>query len=80
MSREERICWENINKQICVYFLLFDGMHGAAEGLSILQDIRDFRISWYLESISVWNLKSDQDKVAKRKEAMWCENWSLSRL
>lgn len=55
-------------------------MHGAAEGISIQQEIRDFRIGWYLESNSVWNLKSEQDKAAKRKEAMWCEDWSLSGL
>lgn len=44
-------------------------MHGAAEGISIQQEIRDFRIGWYLESNSVWNLKSEQDKAAKRKES-----------
>lgn len=51
-------------------FISYDGMHGAAEGISIQQEIRDFRIGWYLQSISVWNLKSEQEKAAKRKEAM----------
>lgn len=51
-------------------FTSYDGMHGAAEGISIQQEIRDFRIGWYLQSISVWNLKSEKDKAAKRKEAI----------
>lgn len=51
-------------------FISYDGMHGATEEISIQQEIRDFRIGWYLQSISVWNLKSEQEKAAKRKEAM----------
>ena len=60
MSREERICWEHINKLMFTSYCFMACM---------VQEIRDFRIGWYLESNSVWNLKSEQDKAAKRKES-----------
>lgn len=33
MSREERICWEQVSKQVHAHLLLLDSTHGVAEGI-----------------------------------------------
>lgn len=73
MSREERICWEHINKFMFTSYCFMACMVQLRE---YLYNRRSEILGWYLESNSV----SLQDKAAKRKEAMWCEDWSLSGL